>query len=66
MEKKILPITSDIIFKMFFGDKRNVDILTEFLKAVLRIPVEDYDEVIIVDPHLLQEYPKDKNYRKVS
>ena len=37
-----------------------MELLTDFLKSVLRIPAEEYDEVIIVDPHLLREYEGDK------
>ena len=51
---------SDIIFKLLFGDERSVEMLTDFLKSVLRLPAEDYDEVTIVDPHLLREYDGDK------
>jgi predicted transposase/invertase (TIGR01784 family) len=45
---------------MLFGDERSVELLTDFLKSVLRIPAEEYDEVTIVDPHLLREYKGDK------
>ena len=55
----LLPKT-DIIFKLLFGDERSVELLTDFLKSVLRIPAEEYDEVTIVDPHLLREYEGDK------
>jgi len=37
-ERKILPVKSDVIFRMFFADERNVDLLTGFLKSVLRLP----------------------------
>ena len=55
----LLPKT-DIIFKLLFGDERSVELLTDFLKSILRIPAVEYDEVIIVDPHLLREYEGDK------
>ena len=45
-----------MIFKLLFGDERSIEQLTDFLKSVLRIPHDDYDELIIVDPHLLPEY----------
>jgi hypothetical protein len=37
LERKfmLLPVTSDFIFKLIFGDQRNVDILAAFLKSVL-------------------------------
>ena len=60
MSGEFLSPKSDIIFKLLFGDERSVEMLTDFLKAVLRIPAEEYDEVTIVDPHLLREYDGDK------
>ncbi|MCL2391712.1 MAG: Rpn family recombination-promoting nuclease/putative transposase [Oscillospiraceae bacterium] len=57
---KILSPKSDIIFKLLFGDERSVEFLTDFLKSVLRIPEDDYGEVIIVNPFLLQDYDGDK------
>jgi len=33
----IIPPRSDLLFKRIFGDPRNIDILTAFLKAVLPI-----------------------------
>ena len=56
----ILPVKRDIIFKIFFADERNIEFLTDFLKSALTIPAEEYDEVMIVDPHLIREYPTDK------
>ncbi|MDR2833296.1 MAG: Rpn family recombination-promoting nuclease/putative transposase, partial [Streptococcaceae bacterium] len=47
---KLLSVTNDFVFKMIFGDQRNVDILTDFLKSVLDIPVDEYDYIKIVDP----------------
>jgi predicted transposase/invertase (TIGR01784 family) len=62
MDKKILllPVTSDFIFKLIFGDQRNVDILAAFLRAVLDIPDEEYDRLVIVDPHIKKESADDK------
>ena len=60
MDKKFLSPKSDLIFKLLFGDERSNEILTAFLKAVLRLPEDDYDEVIIMNPFLLQEYDGDK------
>ena len=56
----VLPVKRDIIFKIFFADERNIEFLTDFLKSALSIPAEEYDEVLIVDPHLIREYPTDK------
>jgi predicted transposase/invertase (TIGR01784 family) len=60
MDQTILPVKRDIIFKIFFADERNIEFLTDFLKSALSIPAEDYDEVMIIDPHLIQEHPTDK------
>jgi predicted transposase/invertase (TIGR01784 family) len=60
MDLTILPVKSDVIFRIFFTDERNIEFLTDFLKSALSIPAEEYDEVVIVDPHLIREYPKDK------
>ena len=60
MGVEILSPRSDVIFKLFFSDERNIELLTDFLKSVLDIPADDYDEVSITDPHLLREHPSDK------
>src|SRR5699024_11911883 len=56
----ILSPKMDIIFKMLFGDKRNIDILTDFLKSILRIPEEEYESITIIDPQLKRETKEDK------
>ena len=56
----MLPVKRDIIFKIFFADERNIEFLTDFLKSALTIPAEEYDEIVIVDPHLIREFPSDK------
>jgi predicted transposase/invertase (TIGR01784 family) len=60
MSKFVLPVKRDIIFKIFFADERNIEFLTDFLKSALSIPAEEYDEIIIVDPHLIREHESDK------
>ena len=60
MEQRILPVKTDVIFKIFFADERNIEFLTDFLKSTLTIPAEEYDEVVIVDPHLIREHSTDK------
>ena len=37
----ILKPKNDYVFKKIFGDERNKDILIAFLKAVLKIDIED-------------------------
>jgi len=56
----LLPVISDFIFKLIFGDQRNVDILGEFLKSVLDIPDSEYDHIPVVDPHVKKEAHDDK------
>jgi len=56
----LLPVVSDYIFKLIFGDQRNVDILAEFLKSVLDIPDDEYDSITIVDPYVKKESKEDK------
>ena len=56
----LLPVISDYIFKLIFGDQRNIDILAEFLKAVLDLPDSEYDYITIVDPHVKKESQDDK------
>jgi len=55
-----LPVTSDFIFKLIFGDQKNTDILTGFLKTVLDIPEDEYEYLTITDPHLKKESMTDK------
>ncbi|MDR1501797.1 MAG: Rpn family recombination-promoting nuclease/putative transposase [Prevotella sp.] len=56
----LLPVKSDFVFKLIFGDQRNADILAEFLKSVLDIPNEEYDRLTIVDPYVKKESENDK------
>ena len=59
-KKPLLPVKSDFVFKLIFGDQRNIDILTAFLCAVLDIPENEYDHLTIVDPFLKKESEDDK------
>jgi len=59
-ERKILPVKSDVVFRLFFADERNVEYLVGFLKSVLKLPDGDYDEIAIADPNLLPDYAGDK------
>ncbi|MCL1948053.1 MAG: Rpn family recombination-promoting nuclease/putative transposase, partial [Chitinivibrionia bacterium] len=54
---KILPPKNDIVFKMLFGDDRNVNILMEFLEAVLEKKI---NEVQILNPINKQNRKDDK------
>jgi len=44
---RLLPLKNDFVFKLVFGDKRRVDMLTAFLQAVLDLPAEEYKKVTI-------------------
>jgi predicted transposase/invertase (TIGR01784 family) len=59
-EFSILPLKSDIVFKMVFADKRNTDILRCFLSAALDIPEGQFEEISVIDSHLELESPDDK------
>jgi predicted transposase/invertase (TIGR01784 family) len=56
----LLPLKSDFVFKLVFGDTRRIALLTSFLQAVLELPAEEYGKVVIVDPHVKREYNRDK------
>ena len=60
IKKPLLPVKSDFVFKLIFGDQRNVDILKDFLKSVLDIPEEEYEQLTIIDPHVKKESEDDK------
>ena len=61
MDKKtFLPVKSDIIFRLFYADERNIEFLISLLKSILRLPEGDYNEIEIADPHLLREFEGDK------
>jgi predicted transposase/invertase (TIGR01784 family) len=57
---KLLPLKNDFVFKLVFGDKRRIALLTAFLQAVLDLPKEEYKKVILVDPNVKKEYINDK------
>ena len=59
-KRSFIPVKNNVVFKMFFADERNIDLLTDFLKSVLKIPEEEYDHLEIADPHLLPDYNDDK------
>ena len=57
---KILLPKIDVIFKLLFGDKRNDEILIDFLKSVLSISEDEYEAIYIEDTHLKRETLDDK------
>ncbi|MFP3040604.1 Rpn family recombination-promoting nuclease/putative transposase, partial [Treponema primitia] len=60
MKKPVLKIMVDYVFKLIFGDQRNIDILAGFLKVALNLPEAEYDSLTIVDPNLKREFADDK------
>jgi predicted transposase/invertase (TIGR01784 family) len=60
MQKPFLSPLNDAVFKMLFGDSRDIELLTWFLQSALTIPAEDYEELIFPDPHLMREGWDDK------
>jgi len=51
---------TDIVFKLLMGTENSKEILTDFLLAVLNLSPDEYDEITIQNPFLLQEYKGDK------
>ena len=61
MDKKaILPVKSDVVFRLFYADERNEEFLVGLLKSMLSLPEDDYHKIEIADPHLLREFDGDK------
>ena len=58
-KKKFIPVKSDIVFHMFFTDRKSEESLIAFLKAILVLPDDDY-EIELMDPHLTREFSEDK------
>ena len=58
--KKFMPANDDVIFKLFFGDERNKEFLIGFLTSVLNLPINEYTDIEISDPHLKREHTEDK------
>ena len=56
----LLPVKYDFVFRLIFGDQRNVDILGAFLRSVLDIPENEYDRLTVIDPFLKKETERDK------
>ena len=58
--RRILPPTSDFVFKQLFGNIHDTEILSAFLKAILDLPDDEIDSITITDPHLQRERENDK------
>ena len=57
---KILLPKVDVIFKLLFGDKRNIEILIDFLKSILNLSEDEYESITLEDTHLKRETVDDK------
>ena len=60
MDDTFYYASNDAMFKMIFGDERDIGPLVDFLQATLDLPPEDYAEVSLVNPSLIREHPDDK------
>jgi predicted transposase/invertase (TIGR01784 family) len=58
MEQKPLSPKNDFVFHKVFSE--NMAALSGFLQAVLDLPIEEYQGIEVVDPHLDREYIDDK------
>jgi len=57
----LLPLKSDVVFKMIFGDARHSNnILRAFLASALNMPASEFEDLRLVDPHTVRDSPNDK------
>jgi predicted transposase/invertase (TIGR01784 family) len=59
MELSPLSPRYDVVFKNIFGE-RNIEVLADFLKAVLDLPADEYQDIRMIDPHLLRRHKDGK------
>ena len=52
--------SNDAMFKLIFGDNRDVEPLAAFLQAALDLPAEDLSEITVIDPTLSPDHPEGK------
>jgi len=55
-----IPAKSDVVFKIFFADDLNKAFLISFLQAVLKLDIDEYADIQIIDPHLKRRRKGDK------
>ena len=60
MAADLLSPKSDYVFKRIFGDRNNLDILADFLKSALKLPPEEFDRLVLADPHLNPDHYEGK------
>jgi len=52
---------NDYAFSEIFGNQKNIDITTNFLKTLLDIPQDEYDQLIVVSPLLRRVFRTEKS-----
>jgi predicted transposase/invertase (TIGR01784 family) len=60
MAKPFYFARNDAMFKLIFGDNRDVEPLAAFLQAALDLPAEDLAEITIIDPAIAPDRPGGK------
>ena len=50
----------DFVFKLIFGDEKNIDILRGFLSAVFAISKEELEEIYLINTELYKWFKEDK------
>jgi len=58
--KELLPIKSDIVFKIVFGKPENIDILAKLLEALLDIEINNHDDITLTNTELSANFDGDK------
>jgi hypothetical protein len=54
MNGHFLSPKNDVVFRLLFGDKRNGDLLCDFLKSVLTLPDDDFSEITIASHFMIR------------
>jgi predicted transposase/invertase (TIGR01784 family) len=60
MKNEIISPMQDFVFAEVFGNKRNIGNTRAFLKTLLDIPEDDYDNLTVETPTLGKRFRKDK------
>lgn len=59
-DNRIVKLKLDVIFKAMFGDKKNEDLLADFLSSILEIPRNSIKKIIMDNIELIPENFADK------
>jgi predicted transposase/invertase (TIGR01784 family) len=60
MKNKMISPLYDYAFSEIFGNQKNIEITTNFLKTLLDIPEDDYDRLTVVSPLLRKVFRTEK------